>query len=107
MIDLDAANKGYVDNAFSNVDLANLDITLPDTKIFVGSVENNAIPVDLNGDASLTSSGTITINNNAITNFKLDKSNIPLSGFATATATIDMGGNAITNVATPTNNLGP
>ena len=57
----DAANKSYVDNAVDNVDLANLDIRLDNNKIFVGSVENNAIPVDLNGDASLTSSGTITI----------------------------------------------
>ena len=98
---LDAANKAYVDNAFSNVDLANLDITLPDTKIFVGTSSNTAVSVMLNGDASLTSSGTITLNNNAVNNDKLDKINIPLSGFGDAEADVDLGGFKLTSVATP------
>ena len=60
----------------SNFDLANLDIRLDNNKIFVGSVENNAIPVDLNGDASLTSAGTLTINNNVVTTVKILDANI-------------------------------
>ena len=101
-LDLDAANKGYVDNAFSNVDLANLDITLPDTKIFVGTSSNTAVSVMLNGDATLTNSGTITITDNAVTDIKLDKENISLTGFASPTATLDMNNNVISNVGTPT-----
>ena len=104
-LDLDAANKGYVDNAFSNVDLANLDITLPDTKIFVGTSSNTAVSVMLNGDATLTNSGTITITDNAVTDIKLDKENISLTGFASPTATLDMNNNVISNLQTPTLDL--
>ena len=99
-LDLDAANKGYVDNAFSNVDLANLDITLPDTKIFVGTSSNTAVSVMLNGDATLTNSGTITITDNAVGDDQLDKENISLTGFASPTATLDMNNNVISNLQT-------
>ena len=44
----------------------------------------------------------MTITDGAITDSKLDKSNIPISGFASATTSIDLGGFAISNVATPT-----
>ena len=82
-----------------------MDIRLDNNKIFVGSVENNAIPVDLNGDASLTSSGTITIADNAVGDDQLDKENISLTGFASPTATLDMNNNVISNLQTPTLDL--
>src|SRR5690606_33898086 len=40
--------------------------------------------------------------NNAVTNDKLDKANIPLSGFGAAADNIDIGANRLTNVADPT-----
>ena len=51
---------------------------------------------DLTGSAALPS-----IANNAVTNAKLDKVNIPLSGFGAAAADVALGGNKLTGVANP------
>ena len=108
----DAANKSYVDTAVENVDITKLELTLAQNQIFVGNSSEKALAVDLNGDASLTSTGTLTINNNVVTtvkildanvtNAKLDKTNIPLSGFGAATADVALGANKLTGVSDPT-----
>ena len=102
----DAATKNYVDNA------ASANTTLPDGTIFVGNATNQATSVALSGDVTLTNTGAATIANNAITtakiantnvtNGKLDKANIPLSGFGAATADVNLGTKKLTNVADPT-----
>ena len=43
-----------------------------------------------------------TISAGAVTNSKLDKVNIPISGFGAATADVDLGSKKLTNLATPT-----
>lgn len=68
----------------------------------------------MSGDATMDTSGLLTISNSAVTSSKimdgsvgnsdLDKSNIPLSGFGVPTAPISMDGLKITSLATPTNN---
>ena len=103
----DAATKNYVDNATSN------NTTLTDGSVFVGNASNVATAVALSGDVTLTNTGVATIADNAVTtskiadinvtNAKLDKANIPLSGFGAATADVDLGTKKLTNVADPTN----
>ena len=61
---------------------------------------------DLTGtaDSPAVADGAITtakINNTAVTNAKLDKANIPLSGFGAAAADVDLGSNKLTNVTDP------
>ena len=94
------------------MDITKLELTLAQNQIFVGNSSEKALAVDLNGDASLTSTGTLTINNNVVTtvkildanvtNAKLDKTNIPLSGFGAATADVALGANKLTGVSDPT-----
>ena len=72
----DAANKSYVDNAVENVDITKLELTLAQNQIFVGNSSEKALAVDLNGDASLTSTGTLTINNNVVTAVKIADANV-------------------------------
>jgi hypothetical protein len=110
-----AATKGYVDQA------TGVNNTLNQGNIIVGDASNEKAALDaktsgailvgdgttvasvaISGDASLASTGSLTINNSAITNSKLDKSNIPLSGFGAASANVALGDNQITGVATPT-----
>ena len=104
----DAATKAYVDGIASSGALG-----LTNAHILIGSATNVATPQTITGDASLTNNGTLTISNNAITadkilnanvtNAKLDKINIPLSGFGAAAADISLGGFSIINLADPTN----
>ena len=56
---------------------------------------------DLIGAVTITGN-TSSITDGAISDQKLDKINIPLSGFGAATATIDLGSQLLSNVATPT-----
>jgi hypothetical protein len=78
-----------------NLPLANLNL-------FVGNGDGIAKGVALGGDATITNSGLLTIKDSAITNIKLDKSNIPLSGFKAAAANVAFGGFKLTGVAEPT-----
>ncbi|MEG3659793.1 hypothetical protein V5097_20425, partial [Arenibacter palladensis] len=104
----DAATRNYVDQ------LAGAASALNDGNIFVGSAGNVATGVAMSGDATINNTGVITIannavtsikiNNGAITNNKLDKTNIPLSGFGPAAAPVSLGTNRLTNVANPTEN---
>ena len=103
----DAVTKSYVDNA-------TLTTTLTDGSIFVGNASNEATSVTLSGDVTLTNTGVATITNTAVTtskiadvnvtNAKLDKPNIPLSGFGAATADVNLGTKNIKNLADPIDN---
>ena len=103
----DAVTKSYVDNA-------TLTTTLADGSIFVGNASNEATSVTLSGDVTLTNTGVATITNTAVTtskiadvnvtNAKLDKPNIPLSGFGAATADVNLGTKNIKNLADPIDN---
>ncbi|WGQ09355.1 tail fiber domain-containing protein [Pedobacter gandavensis] len=81
-------HKLYVYNSISWVSIDNV---LSEGHIFVGNASNEAVSVPLSGDATLNSAGKLTINNLAVINEKLDKSNIPLSGFGFPIADIKMG----------------
>jgi hypothetical protein len=59
-----------------------------DGTILVGDLANDAVE-------------TAKIKNANVTNAKLDKANIPLSGFGAATADVDLGSNKLTNVTDP------
>ncbi|MEQ9376199.1 MAG: hypothetical protein RIG68_13520 [Imperialibacter sp.] len=54
----------------------------------------------LAGDVTGTQGATL-IANNAVTDAKLDKSNIPLSGFGNPASSVNMGGQLATNLGTP------
>ncbi|MDA3883548.1 MAG: tail fiber domain-containing protein, partial [Bacteroidales bacterium] len=92
------------------VDPAN--IALTDSYIFVGNTSDKAEAQPLSGDATMTNAGVLTIEPGAVTSGKildgtiangdLEKSNIPLSGFGSASVNVDMGGFAITTLADPT-----
>ncbi|MBC8984411.1 tail fiber domain-containing protein [Pedobacter sp. N36a] len=90
-----ADHKLYVYNSIGWVSIDNV---LSEGHIFVGNASNEAISVPLSGDATLSSAGKLTINNLAVINEKLDKSNIPLSGFGFPIADIRMG-NGTSNFA--------
>ena len=103
----DAVTKNYVDNASS------ANNTLSSGSIFVGNSSNQATAVAVSGDVTISNAGVTTIANNAvttakisdtqITNTKLDKPNIPLSGFGAATSDVNLGSNKITNLGNPIN----
>ncbi|WP_141673329.1 hypothetical protein [Allomuricauda sp. CP2A] len=61
----DAATMNYVDNAIGTVS------TLNNGQIFVGDATNNAIGVNMSGDATIDNAGALTIEDNAITNAKM------------------------------------
>ncbi|MEI7526381.1 MAG: hypothetical protein WCJ95_18685, partial [Mariniphaga sp.] len=85
--------------------------SLTSGNIIMGSNNNLAASVVPTGDITITNGGVTSISANAITtskitnanvtNAKLDKINIPLSGFGIATADVAMGANKITSVADP------
>jgi hypothetical protein len=70
--------------------------------IIIGDVSNVATAVPVTGDISITNAGVTAIGSGKVDNTKLDKTNIPLSGFGVATANIDLGGNKLSGVADPT-----
>ena len=113
----DAATKGYVDGiALSGSPLATT--TSSGTIILSGALTGNATAPSLannvvstttildgtiaTSDIAASAITSVTIADSNITNSKLDKSNIPLSGFGAASANVALGDNQITGVATPT-----
>ncbi|MDC1504769.1 DUF1566 domain-containing protein, partial [Winogradskyella sp.] len=76
--------------------------TLTEGNLFVGDGNGEAAGVALSGDATLNTSGVLSITDNAVTNTKLDKTNIPLSGFGAAATNVALGANKLTGVADPT-----
>jgi len=105
-LDQDAATKIYVDTQITGSN------ALADANIFIGDAANTAQANTLGGDATLANDGTLTIADDAITTVKildanvtddkLDKGNISLTGFAVPTADLSVGSVKITDVADPT-----
>jgi hypothetical protein len=83
-----------------------VDNILPNGQIYVGNPTNVATPVTMSGDATINNSGKLTVVNKAITDDKLDKTHIPLSGFANPTDNVSFGdgttNNRVVNLANPT-----
>ena len=80
--------------------LANLTVT----STISGSVSGNASTVTTNANLTgpITSVGNATtITDSAVTNAKLDKTNIPLSGFGAALVDVALGAKKLTGVADP------
>ena len=95
---------------------------LTSTNILVGSAANVAASVAMTGDVTIGNTGvtaigtskvttaniandaitTVKILNANVTDAKLDKANIPLSGFKAAAADVALGGFKLTGVANPT-----
>lgn len=94
----------YVYNGMDWVPVGN---SLRESYIYVGNSKSEAEGVPLSGDAEIDNTGKLTIVDAAITNEKLDKANIPISGFGDATTDISMGSGImnykIINLKTPTN----
>ncbi|MFN3138924.1 MAG: hypothetical protein ACE37L_14625 [Allomuricauda sp.] len=64
-------------------------------------LNGNILTEDISDDAVTT----VKIIDGAVTNAKLDKANIPLSGFAAAAANVDLGNNRIIDLADPVDAL--
>lgn len=82
-----------------------LDNVLKSGNIFVGNASDIAVSVTLSGDAEINNTGMLTIKPLAITDEKLNKSKIPLNGFANPTDNVSFGDGItnfkITNLANP------
>ncbi|WP_163379669.1 hypothetical protein, partial [Cyclobacterium sp. SYSU L10401] len=86
--------------------------TLETGKVYLGNAGNEATEVAITGDVTLDNSGVSTIGEDKVvtnmiadanvTDAKLDKENIPLSGFGAAGADVALGENKLTGVADPT-----
>jgi hypothetical protein len=93
------ANTTAITSNTNNINNIN---TLAAGKVYLGDVNGDAREAVLTGDVTLDNSGVTTITASAVTNAKLDKTNIPLSGFGGATDNVALGANKLTGVADPT-----
>ncbi|WP_394975042.1 beta strand repeat-containing protein [uncultured Croceitalea sp.] len=103
----DAANKNYVDNAVGGLS------NLADGTIYIGDAGNQAQEIAISGDATMDNAGVLTIEPDAVgtleiidanvTDAKLDKANISLTGFGVPTADLSMNTFKLTDVVDPTN----
>ena len=74
------------------------------TETIAADISGNAATTTTNANltGAVTSVGNATsIENGAVTDSKLDKANIPLSGFSVAVADVDLGANKLTGIADP------
>jgi hypothetical protein len=98
-------HKLYVYNGTVWMPINNL---LRNGQIFVGNASNTPVSVALSGDATITNIGKLTIQPLAITDEKLDKTKIPLSGFGVPLDNVSMGDETtnfkIINLANPSAN---
>lgn len=96
-------HKIYVYNGTSWLPM---DLSLRSGQIFIGNSSGVASGVMLSGDATLSTAGRLIIKDHAVTEEKLDKANIPLSGFANPTDDVSFGDGTsnfkLTNLKTPT-----
>jgi len=96
--------KLYFYNGTSWETLSN---SLKSGQIFIGNSSNVPVSVPLTGDATINNLGKMTINAAAVTDSKLDKANIPISGFGYANNNIVIGTGSpyyqIRGIANPTN----
>jgi len=88
-----AENKMYVSDGTQWTSFIN---RLTSGQIFIGNTSNIPVSVPLSGDATINNIGQLTIKNNAITNSKLDKVNIPIDGFGIPMGSV-MFGDGVTN----------
>ncbi|ADV49572.1 hypothetical protein Celal_2280 [Cellulophaga algicola DSM 14237] len=105
-LDQDAATKIYVDTQITGSN------ALTDANIFIGDGSGIAQPNTITGDATLTNTGFLEIEDDAITTVKildanvtdekLNKAGISLTGFAVPTADLSVGTFKLTDVADPT-----
>ncbi|RAJ33498.1 endosialidase-like protein [Pedobacter cryoconitis] len=83
-----------------------IDLSLRSGQIFMGNSSNLASGVKVSGDATLSAAGRLIIEKLAVTEEKLDKANIPLSGFANPADDVSFGDGAsnfkIINLKAPT-----
>ncbi|MBB6274626.1 hypothetical protein HDF26_005108 [Pedobacter cryoconitis] len=97
-----ADHKLYVYNGTAWVPI---DLSLASGQIFMGNSSNIASGVTISGDATLGTSGRLIIEKNAVTDEKLDKARIPLSGFGNPVDDIKLGNGTlnfkITNLKDP------
>ena len=98
-------HKLYVYNGTVWMPINNL---LRNGQIFVGNASNTPVSVALTGDATISNIGKLTIQPLAITDEKLDKTKIPLSGFGIPLDNVAMGDETtnfkIINLANPSAN---
>jgi hypothetical protein len=108
--------KGRITSASSTTitGVSPIGSSLNDGEIFIGNGSNLAAAVAVTGDLTITNAGVTAIGTDKVvttmiadanvTDAKLDKTNIPLSGFKAAAADVDMGTSyKVINVADPTN----
>lgn len=93
----------YVYNGTSWISMDN---ALASGQVYVGNASNVATPVTMYGDATINPNGKLSIGEGAISDEKLDKGNIPLSGFDIPLDNVSMGTGTsnyrIVNMANPT-----
>jgi len=97
-----ADHKLYVYNGSTWMGVNN---ALKPGQVFVGNASSVPVSVPLSGDATITNAGKLTVIDKAITDPKLDKQNIPLSGFGRPLNDVEFGDGTdnfkIVNLATP------
>ncbi len=79
------------------------EFNLPQGEVYIGNTTGLAKTVAVTGDVLIDGNGVTTIQANTVTNNKLDKSNIPLSGFGSPQSDIDVANNKLIGVASPIN----
>lgn len=99
-------------NAWMLLKIPVLFTTLSSGKIYVGDGSNQAKEVALSGDVTIDSEGissigsgkvvSVMIKDGNVTDAKLDKGNISLSGFGAPVSDLSLGGKKIGNVSDPT-----
>jgi hypothetical protein len=112
----------YTNNSWRGLLTTTLNLDLAKNHVLLGDESGKVKAVAISGDITLNSSGVSTIGQSkvlssmildgtliaadiadkAVINAKLDKTNIPLSGFGAAAAAIELGNNKLTGLAEPT-----
>lgn len=97
-----ADHKLYVYNGTTWMGVNN---SLKPGQVFVGNASGVPVSVPLTGDATISNAGKLAIIDKAVTDLKLDKLNIPLSGFGRPLNDVELGNGTdnfkIINLATP------
>ncbi|WP_190811630.1 hypothetical protein [Flagellimonas sp. S3867] len=95
---LDATIGGSLERSGAGTDVDPFTLDVSDGGISNTELAPDAVTTDKIQDGSVN---TDDIANLAVTNVKLDKANIPLSGFGPAATNLDLGNNVISNVLDP------
>ena len=74
--DAGSGSRGLLTSADWNAFSSKLSLTLNSGKIWIGDGSNQATPIEISGDATLSNSGIITISDNAITTAKILDRNV-------------------------------